>query len=267
MIRLLFLGAALLPGLALAQFAVNNPGSSSGCNVNMSCVADNFTATTATGPGYACNSALASCVDLGPGSCNSLGTNGSGNIIMGGTACSPTILIGGGGNISITGSNIFLTNAGFDAGNNSTIMNTTSGKAVLFNDADGIRLTPYSATPTCNAGATGSFSVDTDDSRAYYCNGTTTQAFAMRGGPWSGALDFAVFGGAICQTLTFAATGAVLNEVIAVGGMGSVTNGDPDVIGGISITAADVASVRLCCVDTLGCADLGSITFTAAAIR
>jgi hypothetical protein len=255
---------ALFPTLALAQFSSNRGAT---CGVNLSCVSDTFTATTTTGSGFACNSALASCVDLGPGSCNSLGTNGSGNIVMGGTACSPTILIGGGGNITITGSNITMVNAGLDAGNNTTIMNTTSGKPVLFNDADGIRLTPYSATPTCNAGATGSFSVDTDDSRAYYCNGTASQVMALRGGPWSSALDFAVFAGAACQTLTFAASGAVLDEAVVAGGCGSVFNGDTDLTCEVSITATDVASVRLCCIDAAGCADLGSITFTATALR
>lgn len=255
----------LLPTLAFAQLSTNRGAI---CGVNLSCVSATFTATTTTGSGFACNSALASCIDLGPGSCNSLGTDGSGAVLVGGDACAPTVKFGSTGNVTITGNGgITLANAGLDLNNNTTMMNTASGKPILVNEESGFRLTPYSATPTCNAGAAGNFSTDSDDNRAYYCNGTAAQTIAFLGGPWSKDLDFAIFAGAGCQTLTFVATGAVLDETVAPGGCGSVSNGDADLTCEISITATDTASVRLCCIDAAGCADLGVIVFSAAALR
>lgn len=186
------LGASILIGVGAAVFSVppassnsftgSDNGSSSGgggtCGLNMSCTDSNFIATAANGvAGYGCNSALASCVDLGPGACNGLGTDGTASIILGtnpnGTPCAPVVKFGATGNVQITGNGgILLANTALDMNNNSVLTNTAAGKPVLVNEENGFRLTGYSATPTCNSGATGTVSVDSDDSRAYYCNGS-----------------------------------------------------------------------------------------------
>jgi hypothetical protein len=60
-------------------------GGESGCGVDTSCEAPTFAATTTDGVGYACNSTLATCLDVGPGVCNQIGTNtaNDGEIILG----------------------------------------------------------------------------------------------------------------------------------------------------------------------------------------
>lgn len=268
------IGASVLmsySALSGSPFGGSDIGGGSGvtyCGPGLDCTSDTFTAADTTGPGFACNSALASCFDPGPGACNSFGTNGSGDIVLGGTACAPVIRIGGSGNVTITGTGgITIANTGLDMNNNGLITNTAAGKPVLVNDGDGLRLTGYSATPTCASGVTGTLSVDSDDGRAYYCDGTTAQIVAFRGGPWSGSLNFNAFSGQGCQTLAFTATGATANEPIVGGGCGTVMTTDTQLMCSIAITGANTASVRLCCMNTLGCADLSAITFTATALR
>lgn len=126
---------------------------------------------------------------------------------------------------------------------------------------------PNSTLTGCNASSEGGIRAYSTDHKPYYCNGTAAQAMVLQGGPWSGAVDFTSFSGQGCQTLTFTATGAVANEPVASGGCGSVMNGDGDLTCNVAITAANTASVRICCTDTLGCADLSPITFTATALR
>jgi hypothetical protein len=129
--------AALSVFMALAgPFGGSDPPSS--CGVNLSCVSDDFTADDATGSGFACSAALAECFDPGPGTCNEVGTNGSGEIILGGTDCNPTIRWGDSSVIS--GSSWTNTNGAInceancqirDSGNGTLPINTTGG--VVFN--------------------------------------------------------------------------------------------------------------------------------------
>jgi hypothetical protein len=128
---------------------------------------------------------------------------------------------------------------------------------------------PLASLSTCDSTHMGVLKTLTTDERNYMCDGSTDTnlKIAGMGGPWSGSLDFAVFASVSCQTLTFAATGAVLNEPVAQGGCGSVLAGDTDLTCTVAISATNTASVRLCCLDAAGCADLASITFSAAAIR
>lgn len=53
------------------------------CGEGEACAADSYEATTTSGPGFACNSQVSSCIDLGPGTNNELGTNGSGDVTLG----------------------------------------------------------------------------------------------------------------------------------------------------------------------------------------
>lgn len=125
---------------------------------------------------------------------------------------------------------------------------------------------PVGSLTACSSGRKGALQTLSSDGRLYQCNGTADQTLGYRTA-WTGALDFAVFASNSCQTLTFTATGAVAGEPVAEGGCGLVMAGDADVTCKVSISATNTASVRICCNDTLGCADLGSITFTAAALR
>lgn len=120
--------------------------------------------------------------------------------------------------------------------------------------------------PSCTAGDEGGFKPDSVTKEWVYCNGTANQNVAFTDS-WGGALNFAVFAGAGCQTLTFAATGAVRNEKVVLGGGGDVFDADADLSAEAAVATTDVVSVRLCCADAAGCADPGSIDFTAAPLR
>lgn len=148
------------------------------------------TATTTGGNGFTCNSALASCFDPGPGSCNSFGTNVSGEIVLGGSACAPTIRVGGGGNVTIKGSGVDYVNAFVDFGFNSTIGNSYANKPVWVNDTDGLYLQPYSAAslPTCGGSGVPEGTIRTvlaaSSSRGRVCvctsDGAGTPAYSWR---------------------------------------------------------------------------------------
>jgi hypothetical protein len=127
------------------SFSGSEPPAAVTCGEGLDCTSDTFTAADVTGPGFACNSALGSCFDTGPGACNSVGTDGSGNLVLGGTACSPTIEIGGTGNITVTGTTLTIANGGLDMNNNATIVNTGANKPVWVNDTDGLYIQPYSS--------------------------------------------------------------------------------------------------------------------------
>lgn len=175
-------------------------------------------------------------------------------------------------------------NARWDFGNGANDFVVSTGGAVSANSwsfadvtsdildftSDGLgmlnaRIFPTGSLSTCASRAGTMNYLNTDD-HFYGCNGTASQQLAYRAA-WTGSLDFAVFAAIDCQDLTFTATGAVSDEPIAVGGCGAVHNGDPDLTCDVSISATNTARVRLCCVDAAGCADLASITFSAAAVR
>lgn len=81
------------PREALAQF-VSSGGGASGATVDVlaalvgkQVVANDYRATTATGPGFTCDGTLTACVDFGPGgganNCNAIGTNAGGDLLVG----------------------------------------------------------------------------------------------------------------------------------------------------------------------------------------
>lgn len=135
-----------------------------------------------------------------------------------------------------------------------------------YSDAWGPGFFPRASLPACAAGQEGGMVALTTDHRPYFCDGTAAQRLAARAS-WSGALNFAAFSASSCQSLTFTATGAIQDEPVVPGGCGSVYSGDSDLTCNVAITAANTATVRVCCTDTLGCADIPSITFSAVAIR
>lgn len=94
---ILFLLVAVIvlrPAVARAQFVANSGATVAevlAALVGQPIAASTYAATTLTGSGHTCTAALAACFDPGPGTCNEYGTNGSGEIILGGTDCNPTI--------------------------------------------------------------------------------------------------------------------------------------------------------------------------------
>lgn len=83
--RRLSLLAALLALPAMAQGVLYRAGGGS-CGVNMTCTAEDFIATTGTGPAFAVSSQVSCAVDLGPGVADCIGTNGSGYVTFNASA-------------------------------------------------------------------------------------------------------------------------------------------------------------------------------------
>lgn len=262
----LLLAGSLALGVAVFSILPASSNSFGGaepvsCGAGMDCTSDTFTAAASSGSGFTCNSSLADCLNM-PGACTSVGTDGT-NMYLGGTGCSPTIRIGGSGNISITGSTITNTNGGLDMNNNATIMNSTASKPVLFNDADGVRITCYAATPACAAGSTGSVSCDADDSRAYYCDGTTVQrvAFSLTA---SASLNFASMADNAEATATMTVTGAATTDAVSC-------NPTAAIEAGIHVAYAYVSSANTVTVVALngsgGVVDPAAATYACAVVR
>jgi hypothetical protein len=104
------------------------------CGVGEDCSSATFAASTASGSGFVCDAALAECFDPGPGTCNEIGTDGSGRLILGGTDCNPDIRFG---DSSILAGNSWSNINGAincdgncqirDSGNGTLPINTTGG--------------------------------------------------------------------------------------------------------------------------------------------
>jgi hypothetical protein len=265
---ILFLGLCasnvLLPAIARAQFAASARMSVAdilAALVGQDISADSYTATASSGSGFLCSSALAECVDLGPGAANTIGTNGSAEILIGN---SNAVIARFGDSTLVQSGQITLTNGALTV-NGSVIRNLSTG-AVFVDDPEGLEITPQASTPSCAASNAGTFSTLTSTGAPFYCDGTAARQLVTQTS-WSSSLDFAAFANQVCQTITFTATGAVKDEAVALGGCGSVFGGDTDLTCEASITANDEAAVRLCCIEAAGCADLTAITFTVTALR
>lgn len=91
------LANVLLPAVARAQFAASAGVSVAdvlAALVGQPVSAERYVATASTGTGFACNSALGSCIDLGPGTANFIGTNGSGDVLIGDSGVNPVVRLG-----------------------------------------------------------------------------------------------------------------------------------------------------------------------------
>lgn len=265
----LFLGLCasnvLLPAIARAQFAASARMSVVdilAALVGQNISANSYTATASSGSGLSCSSQLESCIDLGPGSCNYIGTDSGGRVRIG-ASCAPEVWIGDGttrmqpGNVQILNGALFL---------NNTYVQNLSGGSVLIDNTAGFQLTPKVATPACAGANAGTFSALSSTGAPFYCNGTAAQQIVTKAS-WSSSLDFAAMGGVTCQTITFAAMGAIKDEPVVIGGCGSVVAGDIGLTCMGAVSANDVASIRVCCSEALGCANLPAITFSLTAIR
>lgn len=67
-----------------------------GCGEAESCAAVSYEATATSGTGLSCTAALEVCIDLGPGTANHIGTDGSGRIRFGDDTHGPEVWLGGG---------------------------------------------------------------------------------------------------------------------------------------------------------------------------
>lgn len=127
---------------------------------------------------------------------------------------------------------------------------------------------PSGTTPVCASNKEGGLKGNSTDHELYYCNGTTNQQVAFTATPWSASLDFGVFSDIGCQKQSFVAAGVARDELLTSGGgCGSVIDADTELLCAIAATDTNEITVRVCCIDTLGCVNLDPITFSAAAVR
>lgn len=146
----------LTPAVARAQFAATGGASVTqvlAALLGQDLTAKSLTVTASAGTGLKCNSALADCMDLGPGARNSVGTNSSGEILLGpddGGAGTTARLSG-----TLRASQIILNNGSQDVAFHGFLQNSFNGYPVNLEDQDGTRLRPYPAAnlKQCNDGS------------------------------------------------------------------------------------------------------------------
>lgn len=190
-------------------------------------VATSYRATATTGTAYQVDSVLECGYDTGPGTRNCIGTNVSGDILLGPGSGSTTIVRNFGDYIGlqITGSNV-TASAAFILGNNAFLVNSTGVKPVLVTDSDGFQI-----------------------------NGTT----AIKG--WVQAtvtVDFASVGGGACVTQSVTVTGAAVGDAAWGNADFAIPLGVS--VGNVRVTATNTVELTLCNV-TAGPLDPASGSF------
>jgi len=160
----------LLPAVARAQFAASGGASVSAilaALVGQTVSATRYTASASSGTGFGCDSALASCVSLGPGAKAKLGSNSSGEILIGdGTTSAQTVRVG---ELTFYG-NGWIQSAGLiDCNHNCYLRNAYTGEPVRIDDPDGVLIsdTGTAALDTCSSSLEGVLKRD------YAAGGTT----------------------------------------------------------------------------------------------
>jgi hypothetical protein len=150
----------MLPALAAAQFIPKTSGGGGGGGGGEACTLDGttavfasyFRATATSGTGYQCDALLASCIDLGPGARNYIGTNAAGDILLGPDSGTATV-------VRIFGTayaaGFATTNGIFDATLNTYIGNTWPGEPLKVDDAEGLKLVGRTTLATCSASLRG----------------------------------------------------------------------------------------------------------------
>jgi hypothetical protein len=119
--------------------------------VGQDVTATRYTATASAGVGLKCNGALASCIDLGPGSLNSIGTNVAGDILLSdGVSGSATVRIG---ELTLYGNGGIVSQGYAGCNHNCFIQNFYAGEPVRLDDPDGVRISDSTAAAlgTCTA--------------------------------------------------------------------------------------------------------------------
>jgi hypothetical protein len=132
--------ALFFPLAALAQWRPPiNPADV--CGADESCAAVAYTATTTSGTGFTC-SGVGVCVDQ-PGACNEIETNVSGDLILGGTDCNPTIRWGD--SSSFVGNTWTNTNGNIVCRNSCAVVNDFGTEPVKISDAHGLQVNATTA--------------------------------------------------------------------------------------------------------------------------
>ncbi|QSQ14032.1 hypothetical protein [Myxococcus landrumensis] len=116
-------------------------------------IAEYFRATTGTGPGFQCDATVTSCVDLGPGTRNHIGTDAAGRILLGPDDG------GGATEVRLSGSLSLKTNlivgAAIDLNFNAFMVNSWPDYPVVVSDADGLKVAPATTLKTCTSALEG----------------------------------------------------------------------------------------------------------------
>lgn len=148
---------AALPASA-QRIWISPPPAPSVCSVDSTVplFAAYYRATTTTGTAFQCDSVLASCMDLGPGARDYIGTNVSGEVVLGPASGNSTVLRIFGtiyavdiSSVNVTSSNVVSYAAALDQGNTAFMRNTNANKPVKVDDAEGLQITCKSSLPTC----------------------------------------------------------------------------------------------------------------------
>ena len=130
--------------LALGQvFPGGGSGSGGVCSLDpaSTAITERYRATATTGTGYQCDATLDSCVDLGPGTRNTVGTNVAGAVCLGPCSGSGTAVLVFG---DMTISNVTTIGAALDFSGSSFIRNPLGG-TVKVTDPDGLVINATSA--------------------------------------------------------------------------------------------------------------------------
>lgn len=221
--------ALLLVLLSLPAAAQVFPGGSGGmCTLDgtQAGIATSYRATTATGTAFQSDSVLECAFDTGPGSRNCVGTNVSGELLLGPGSGNSTVarIFGDFNAIQLIGSNVTATTA-LILGTSGFIVNS-SANAVRVTDADGLQI-----------------------------NSTT----AIKG--WVQAavtVDFASVGAAACVTQSVTVTGAAVND--AAWGNADFALPLGVSVGNVRVTSTNTVELTLCNV-TAGALDPASGNF------
>lgn len=218
--RVLFMTALLVAGAASAQTFPGggggdgaSPASVTAALVGQNVNANSYTATTATGPGFSVDAVLACSFDLGPGGRNCLGTNGSGDILLGPNDG------GAGTEVRISGTvsalNLNLTNGSLNLVNNASISNPQPGKPVYVTEEEG--LTINNTTPL---------------------KGRVALAVTF---------DSASINNGTCLTQSVTVAGALTGDFVRVNADFALP--DTVAIGNARVTASNTVALRLCNID------------------
>lgn len=184
-------------------------------------IATSYRATTTTGTGYQCDAVLSSCIDLGPGANNFIGTNVAGDIVLGpGSGNSAVVRIFGTQYVN----NFVQSTAGFDVYFNGALFNSFTGQPLKVADAEGLTI-----------------------------NGTTAIKGVVRA---SVTFDFPSIPNGSCGVSSLTVTGAAVGDYVSVNADFALPSTVG--IGNARVTAANTVDLRLCNYDAALPADPAS---------
>lgn len=221
-------GLLVLVSTVAVASAISSGGSGGGTVdvlgslVGQTVVADSYRATTATGPAFYVDGILSCVLDLGPGARNCLGTNGSGDILLGPNdgGAGTEVRVGG----SVSALNLNLTNGFLNLVNNAAITNPQPGKPVYVTEEEGLSIN--STTPL---------------------KGRVAVAVTF---------DAAAISNNTCNPQAVTVTGAVVGDFAQVNANFALPTGVG--IQGVRVTATDTVEVNFCNVTSGGSLDPAS---------